>query len=263
MFFQWFRQTRRHRILEQPFPEEWLPILERNVYHYSRLTADEQAKLRDDLRIIVAEKYWEGCNGFTVSDEVKVTIAAEASLLLLGFKDQYFDMVQSVLVYRDAYRAHSQRVAQGGVILEGDSDREGEAWYRGPVVLSWADALAGARHGHHGSNLVLHEFAHQLDMQNGRTADGTPPLESVEQYRRWQEVFTSEYERLIRDCERGRPTVIDYYGTTNAAEFFAVTTESFFERPTRLAQHHPDLYEIFRDYYHQDPAKREPGRGWR
>ena len=114
MFFQWFRQRRRHRILEGPFPEEWLTVLQRNVYHYSRLTPEEQAKMRDDLRILVAEKNWEGCNGFTVTDEVKVTIAAEASLLLLGLKDQYFDMIQSILVYRDAYRAHAPEERPGG-----------------------------------------------------------------------------------------------------------------------------------------------------
>lgn len=260
MFFQWFRQSRRHRILEQPFPEEWLAVLQRNVYHYSRLSAEEQAKMRDDVQILVAEKNWEGCQGFTVTDEVKVTIAAEASLLLLGFEDQYFDRVLSVLVYRDAYRAQGQNIARGGVILEGDSDRQGEAWYRGPVVLSWADALAGARHRTRGDNLVLHEFAHQLDMQNGRMVDGTPPLESAEKYRRWQEVLSSEYERLIRDCERGHPTVLDCYGTTNVGEFFAVATERFFERPGKLAARHPDLYEIFRDYYRQDPAEREASR---
>lgn len=257
MFFQWLRESRRHRILEQPFPEDWLPILRRNVYHYSCLGPEEQAKMHNDLRILVAEKNWEGCQGFTVTDEVKVTIAAEASLLLLGFEDQYFDMIQSILVYRDAYRARAQQNVAGGVVLEGDSNREGEAWYRGPVVLSWADALAGARHRTHGDNLVLHEFAHQLDMQNGRIVDGTPPLESAEQYRRWQEVLNDEYDGLVRDCERGRPTVLDCYGATNVGEFFAVATERFFEQPGKLADRHPSLYEILCGYYRQDPAVRE------
>ena len=259
MFFQWFRQKRRSQILEQPFPREWLDVLEQNVYHYSRVTREEQAAMRDSLRIIIAEKNWEGCNGFTVTDEVKVTIAAEASLLLLGLEDQYFDMVQSILVYPAAYRAHGHSVTPGGVVLEGDSDRGGEAWYRGPVVLSWDYVLAGARHRTHGDNLVLHEFAHQLDMQNGRYADGIPPLESAQQYRHWQEVLTNEYERLVHDCEEGHPTLLSDYGATNTAEFFAVATETFFELPGQMARRHPRLYEILRGYYHQDPALRETG----
>ena len=129
------------------------------------------------------------------------------------------------------------------------------------MVLSWADVLAGARHRTRGDNLVLHEFAHQLDMQNGRIVDGTPPLESAEQYRRWQEVLSEEYERLIRDCEHGRPTLLDCYGATSVGEFFAVATECFFERPGELAERHPSLYEILSGYYRQDPAEREGRRG--
>jgi Mlc titration factor MtfA (ptsG expression regulator) len=257
MLFRWFRERRRNRVLKQPFPEEWRAILERNVYHYSQLAPEAQARMRRDVQILVAEKNWEGCRGFIVTDEIKVTIAAQASVLLLGFADQYFDMVQSVLVYPDTYVARDHEVVDGGLVLEGDSHREGEAWYRGPVILSWPDALAGARHQAHGDNLVLHEFAHQLDMQNGQTVDGTPPLESAAQYRRWHEVLTWEYERLISDCENGRPSVLDCYGATSVAEFFAVATERFFERPTILAERHPALYEILRDYYRQDPAARE------
>ena len=120
-----------------------------------------------------------------------------------------------------------------------------------------ADALAGARHQLRGNNLVLHEFAHQLDMQNGRLADGVPPMESTEQYRRWQEVTDAEYDRLVFDCRHGRPTLLDCYGTTNRAEFFAVTTECFFERPQEMIRRHPELYAVFREYYRQDPAARE------
>jgi Mlc titration factor MtfA (ptsG expression regulator) len=256
MLFEWLKKMERQRLLAEPFPEEWLAILHQNVYHYAHLSLEERAKLRDDLRILVAEKNWEGCRGFAMNDEVKVTIAAEASLLLLGLKDQYFDMVQSILIYPDAYVAPGQRITKGSVILEGDSSREGEAWYRGPVILSWADALAGARHETDGDNLALHEFAHQLDMQNGRVIDGTPPLESADQYHRWQEIMNAEYKRLIRDCRRGRPTLLDCYGATSIGEFFAVATECFFEKSGRLSERHPRLYEILSSYYRQDPAAR-------
>ncbi len=256
MFFHWLKQKRRRALLAQPFPEDWLAVLQRNVHHYQFLSPGQQAKLRDDLRILVAEKSWEGCRGLAITDEVKVTIAAEASRLLLGFRDEYFDMVQSILVYPDAYVAPDQEVLQGGIVLEGKSARSGEAWYRGPVILSWPDVLAGARGETCGTNLVLHEFAHQLDMQNGRVVDGTPPLESADQYRRWEEVMNSEYQRLVRDCQQGRPTLIDCYGATSPAEFFAVVTECFFQLPRDLQWRHPPLYEMLSTFYRQDPASR-------
>jgi Mlc titration factor MtfA (ptsG expression regulator) len=257
MFFSWLKRRRRRRLLDQPFPEEWLEILSRNVLSYARLTQSEQAKLRDDLRILVAEKHWEGCGGLTMTDEIKVTISAQASLLLLGFQDEYFDMSPTVLVYPDAYVAPGRTITKGGVVLEGEAHREGEAWYRGPIILSWADALAGGRCQSGGDNLVLHEFAHQLDMQNGRIVDGTPPLATREQYRRWQEVMSAEFDRLDRDCRHGRPTLLDCYGATDPGEFFAVASECFFERPREMSRRHPSLYEILRDFYHQDPARRE------
>jgi len=255
MFFQWFRDRRRRRILEEPFPEEWLPILHRNVYHYARLPEEDQSRLRDTLRILVAEKNWEGCNGLVLTDEIKVTVAAEAALLLLGFENEYFDMVLSILVYPEAYVAHGHEFAAGGLVVEGDSDREGEAWYRGPVILSWPDVLAGARHLAGGNNLVLHEFAHQLDMQNGRLADGIPPMRSAEQYRHWTQVCTREYERLVFDCEHGRRTLLDCYGATNPAEFFAVATECFFEYPAAMRRWYPELHEAFVGYFGRDPRE--------
>ncbi|MEO8495142.1 MAG: M90 family metallopeptidase [Planctomycetota bacterium] len=256
MFFSWLKRRRRRRLLARSFPDPWTEILDRNVYHYAGLTEPEQTKLRDDLRILVAEKNWEGCGGLAMTDEIKVTIAAQAALLLIGFAGEYFDMVQSILVYPDAYVAEDQTITKGGVVLDGESHREGEAWYRGPVILSWADALAGGRHESDGDNLVLHEFAHQLDMQNGRSVDGTPPLTTRQQYDRWQEVMTAEFHALEKACRRGRRTLLDCYGTENFAEFFAVSTECFFELPYEMLQQHPRLYEILHDFYRQDPAHR-------
>lgn len=260
MFFSWLRQRSRRRLLARPFPDEWTKILSRNVYHFAHLTEFEQGKLCDALRILVSEKNWEGCGGLSMTDEIKVTIAAQAALLLLGFEDEeYFSKVQSILVYPDAYVAEGHTITKGGVVLEGQSHREGEAWYRGPVILSWADALSGARHQARGSNLVLHEFAHQLDMQNGRVVDGTPPLSTREQYDRWQRVVKEEFERLDRDCCHDRPTLLDCYGSTNIGEFFAVSTECFFERSREMRDVLPLLYAILRDFYRQDPASRAVG----
>jgi Mlc titration factor MtfA (ptsG expression regulator) len=165
--------------------------------------------------------------------------------------------VKSILVYPDAYVAPGKTITKGGVVLEGESAREGEAWYRGPVVLSWADVLDGGRLQSGGDNLVFHEFAHQLDMLNGRVIDGTPILETRIQYERWTEVINEHYERLVHDCRRGRPTLLDCYGATSVGEFFAVATEAFFEQATALERRYPDLYTVLRDYYRQDPAERE------
>ena len=257
MIFTWLKRRRRRHLLELPFPDDWVGILHRNVYHYARLSPPEQSKLRDLVRVLAAEKNWEGCGGLKMDDTIRVTIAAQAGLVVLGFEDEYFDMVQSILVYPNAYVAPGLTVTkQGLVLLGGESHREGEAWYRGPVVLSWADALASGQQKAAGDNVVIHEFAHQLDMQNGSMIDGTPPLSSRDQHQRWQEVIAAEHEQLARDCEYGQPTLLDCYGATEIGEFFAVATECFFERGHAMSQRHPNLYEILRNYFRQDPATR-------
>jgi Mlc titration factor MtfA (ptsG expression regulator) len=255
MILSWFQRRRRRKLLAEPFPQEWLEYLRRNVSHYGFLSETEQSRLRDDLRIFITEKHWEGCGGLTMTDEIKVTIAAQACLLLLGLKHNYFERVQSILVYPSGYRVKGEQVGRDGLIHERGEGRLGEAWYRGPVILAWDEVRYDAQNPGQGQNLVFHEFAHQLDMLDGQI-DGTPPLETPEQYQRWREVMTAEYEQLIRASELGRATLLDQYGTTDEGEFFAVATECFFERPVALQRRHPRLYEILRDYYHQDPAAR-------
>ncbi|PQO37286.1 hypothetical protein DTL21_04890 [Bremerella cremea] len=254
MIFKWLKNRRRRRIREEAFPTTWLEILEGNVAFYHFLTETQQKKLRADIQVFVAEKNWEGCGGLTMTDEVRVTVAALACILTLSFKDNYYDLVQSVLVYPDAYVAPNQTITKGGIVFEGESNREGEAWYRGPVILSWADAQAGARGESGGHNLVFHEFAHQLDMQNGRDVDGTPVLPSTERYQQWGQVIPREFQQLQMQCSHGMPTLLDCYGATNISEFFAVATECFFVQPRAMQQHHAELYQQFRNFYQQDPA---------
>src|ERR1700730_10650400 len=196
MIFSWLRQRRRRRILARPFPAEWLRYLDENVAAYRLLSGAEQAKLRDDLRVFVAERRWEACGGLEMSDEVKVTTAAQACLMALGLEDDCYDRVTSILVYPHGYlaRNHGPHIG-GGVVLEGTTGLLGEAHYRGPVILSWDEVLADGRHPEEGRNLVFHEFAHQLDMLDG-VVNGTPPLESSEQRRKWRQVMTAEYGRL-------------------------------------------------------------------
>ena len=254
MLLKWLRRRRRKRIVAKPFPNGWNAILTANVFYDQQLSEQQRVRLRRSTQIFVAEKNWEGCGGLEITDEIKVTIAAQVCLLVLGLGDMYFDHVLSILVYPDSYVARDVAITRAGVVIEGGQARSGEAWWRGPVILSWADALAGGRHQTPGRNLVFHEFAHQLDMLNGRVVDGTPLLETEEQLQRWVKVLQPEYERLVEDCHRGNYGLIDCYGASNVAEFFAVLTEVFFERPRLLSIHHARLYEVLRDYFRLDPA---------
>jgi MtfA peptidase len=255
MIFHWIKRRRRKKILAQPFPEEWEPILQRNVRHYGWLDEADRAKLRRAVQIFVAETYWEGCGGLTITTEMQVTIAGHACLLVLGFEDDYFDRLQTVLVYPDAYIARQEEINSAGVVSVDLCPRLGETWSRGPVILAW-DSVQAAGTAQDRGNVVLHEFAHFLDVQD-EGFDGTPPLRSPEQYRVWNEVMSAEYEQLVRQSERGRATLLDDYGAQNEAEFFAVATECFFEQPAAMQRLHPHLYQLLADFYRQDPAGRE------
>jgi Mlc titration factor MtfA (ptsG expression regulator) len=258
MIFARLLEHRRRHILEQPFPDEWLRYIEKNMAHYALLTGEEQQRLRQDVQVFVAEKYWEGCNGLEVTDEMRVTIAAQACLLILNLKHHdYYPNMRSVLIYPNDYVAPAREVAPGGVVSESLSDRLGEAWEHGPVILSWADVVQGGQNSRDGHNVVLHEFAHKLDMLNP-TATGVPELDEDADYDRWAEVMSREYQALVEQTERGNRSLLDPYGATNAAEFFAVATEAFFEKSRRMQETHSTLYGVLRDFYHQDPAARLP-----
>ena len=256
MVFKWLKNRRRKRILATPFPAEWSEILTRNVVHFQQLPPAQRTKLSRLVQVFIAEKNWEGCGGLTVTDEVKVTIATQACLLVVGMaEDICFDHVLSILVYPQAYIAPETRIDRAGVVVENGQARLGEAWYRGPVVLSWEDALAGGRMETPGHNLVLHEFAHQLDLMNGRVADGTPLLENDQQFARWARVLEPVFLQLIETCKHHCHGFIDCYGATNEAEFFAVLTEAFFERPRSLRQHQPVVYALLQNFFQLDPAE--------
>jgi Mlc titration factor MtfA (ptsG expression regulator) len=256
-----FRNLRRRRLTNAAFPEPWEATLRAQARFAQLLVPEQQRRLRQSIQILVHEKYWEGCGGLVMSDEIKVTVAAHASRLTLGLEQEFFDHVKTVLVYPDAYTAPSRDVLGPGVVLEGQSERVGEAWHRGPVILAWQEVLGATRRGRRDGNVVLHEFAHQLDMRNGAEADGVPVIESKELAARWVRAMRHHYEWLCRACDHGHPTVLDCYGTMNLAEFFAVVTEAFFERPRALRQQMPQLYELFRDYYRQDTAPDTPELG--
>jgi Mlc titration factor MtfA (ptsG expression regulator) len=251
----WWRNRRRKRLLDQPFPQDWEIWLRHDFRHFPRLTAVEQNRLRRDVRLLVAEKHWEGCNGLVVTDEMRITIAAHAALLGLGFDDVPFERLLSVLIYPDTFVSRQVRRAKWGGVEEADEPRLGEAWYQGPVLLSWREVQEQCVATDSGRNVVIHEFAHLLDMQN-HEVDGIPALDRHIHPEKWVATFHVEYERLIRQARFGRRTVLDYYGATSEAEFFAVASEAFFERATQLREESPELYAILHQFYRQDPASR-------
>ncbi|HLK55889.1 MAG TPA: M90 family metallopeptidase [Chthonomonadaceae bacterium] len=257
MVLEWFAEHRRHKILEKPFPEGWLEILNRNIPTYALLNEEEQARLRDDLRIFIEEKSWEGCGGLAMTDEIQVTIAAQACLLIFHRKHNYFANVESILVYPTEYQVRAQHRDPSGVVDQEISDRLGESWSNGPVVLSWFDVLKGGSNPDDGRNVVYHEFAHKLDATDD-AMNGVPLLDEEAQVDEWAEVMQEEYQRLVAAVEKGHHTLIDPYGATNPAEFFAVVTECFFEKPIQMLHMHPRLYGVLQGYYHQDPATRLP-----
>jgi MtfA peptidase len=254
MLFAWLKRRRRARVLAAAFPADWVAYLQKNVGLYTLLSEPEKEKLHNDLRIFIAETTFEGCGGLEITDEIKVTIAAQASVLLLGFEHDYFERVHTVLVYPTGFRSPEGWTGPDGVVHM-DVGFLGEAWHHGTVILAWDSILAGGQNPRDGRNLVLHEFAHQLDYLDG-VADGVPPLRNQAQYRKWHEVMTVEYNRLVAESEHGRPQLLDAYGATNAAEFFAVATECFFEKPVQMRRRHPQLYDILQEYYCQDTAIR-------
>jgi Mlc titration factor MtfA (ptsG expression regulator) len=254
MFFNWFKNRRRRKLLAEPFPPAWEQILRDNLLHFRLLDESQQGRLRNFIQILLAEKDWEGCGGLTMTDEIRVVVAGLAGILTLSFDDFAFDIVQSILVYPHEFVAIDRTpVGDGSIALVEESDRLGEAHYRGPVILAWSDVIEHARRPGYGENLVFHEFAHQLDMLNGE-ADGVPQIDDPTLQRRWEKVMEAEYEKLCDAADRNRKTFLDPYGATDEAEFFAVITEAFFDAPKGLLKRHAELYNVLRDYYRQDPA---------
>jgi Mlc titration factor MtfA (ptsG expression regulator) len=258
--FGWFKNRSRKRIRKQSVPEVWNEVTERGLWQYKYLEPHEQRAVTEYAAIVVAEKNWEGCDGFEMSDHVKWTIAGQMALVTLGLPDtgageEFFDAVLSVLVYPEEYRTKSVDTPGGGMVIEGEEVRLGEAWHRGPVILSWPDVRAAGRDRNRGRHLVAHEFAHQLDMLNGGDCDGVPPMQSDKQAQRWIAITDGEYQRLRYDCKHGNRTLLDCYGTEDKAEFFAVATEAFIQTPCQLAERHRKLFEAMCEYFGHDPRR--------
>ncbi|MDB4933243.1 MAG: hypothetical protein JWP87_215 [Labilithrix sp.] len=251
--FDLFKRRRRDAIRKHPFPEAWREILDRDVAYVAKLTAEDRTELEGLVQVFLAEKNMEGCGGLELTDEIRVTIAAQACLLLLHRETDVYPELETVLVYPHAYRAAGTKHA-GPVVIESEDARLGESWTRGVVVLAWDHVSSTARHLG-GDNVVLHELAHQLDAEDG-SMDGAPDLGSRARFASWARVLGEEFEELSTRVHAGRGSDIDAYGATSPPEFFAVITEMFFEKPKQLRKRHPELYAELAAFYKQDPAER-------
>ena len=247
------QHSRRNKLFFKPLPPGWIQILEDNVPLYSLLPENLKDELHGRINIFLDEKEFIGCRGLQMSDEIRITISGNACILLLKRDKRYFPRFTSILVHPDTY-VTKQVTYDGLVEVHDDSIRSGESWHRGPVVLSWADVIHGSLNSDDGHNVVLHEFAHKLDEEN-EIMNGLPVLRDSSHYADWAKVLSKEYDSLLIRVEHRANSVIDAYGAVSPAEFFAVATESFFEKPLQMKQKLPELYEQFKIFYNMDPAE--------
>jgi len=239
--FAWLKSRRRKKLAARPFPDEWLPYLEHRVGFWRACPPSLSQRFLDDLKVFVWEKHWIEAGGMTITDEVKVVVAAAAARLVMHLDLSYYDRLTEIVVYPGAYQ-HP----------DGDSVILGEAHNFGTVVLSWQAVLDGLADPHDGHDTATHELAHVLD-RGGGAFDGTPSLRARDHYRPWADVMSHHFFAL-RDGASDQLAVLREYGATNEAEFFAVATEAFFERPMSMKQRTPDLYEVLRQFYGFDPC---------
>ena len=249
----WFvPRWRLDRVLARPLTEVQLAVIERNVAQYQGMPRELRVQLQRLVKQFLHQKTFVGCAGLEVTEEMRVTIAAQACLLLLNRPTRVYPDLHAVLVYPGAFLVPRRQQDEAGVVTETRQDLLGESWGDGRVVLSWEHVRRAGLPPEGTHNVVLHEFAHQLDSESGSN-NGAPFLGSPERYRSWSETLSRDFALLRRDAYWGQRDVLDPYGATNPAEFFAVATESFFEQPHALAARHPDLYAEFEAYYRVDP----------
>ena len=239
--FGWYRRLRRRGLARHPVPEDWIPDLERRVPFFEELGEEQRERFLEQLKIFAWEKDFVAAGGFEIDDEVRVVVSAAAVRLVLHLDVSYYDRLTEIIVYPEAFR----RPGEGTWIL-------GEAHSWGTVVLAWKSVLLGLANQEDGHDTAAHEFAHVLDRAGG-AFDGTPELRAHAHYRPWAQVMSRNYLSLRRGGRRARK-VLRQYGATNEAEFFAVATEAFFEKPEQMRKHTPQLYEELHRFYRGEPV---------
>lgn len=236
-----------------PFQPDWIPVLEENFPLYHRLPAELREALHEKTALFISSKHFEGCNGFELTDEVIVLVSAQACLLILNQDGDPYPNLRSVLIYPTTFKSVQKTANAFGVVSEEIVSRLGESWDNGTVVLAWDSVKNGARTYNDGHNVSMHEFAHQIDQKDG-SSDGVPLTGlSRNELKVWCSVMENSYQNFLKLVEKRRKTVIDKYGATNRAEFYAVTTETFFEKPKQLKNKWPELYDLMNEFYGLDP----------
>jgi len=249
----YWREFNRNRVKRLPFKKAWRKIIQQRMPYFKTMPTHLQLQLKQHIQVFLSEKNFVGKNGINITDEIRVTIAAQACLLLLNRKTDYYPKLNTILVYPRAFVKQHQATNTDGVQFTQNLAMSGESWGIGRIVLSWQDTLDGAYLPNDGHNVVIHEFAHQLDQEDG-PANGAPILSKDQNYDCWADVFSAQFEKLKRQVYSQGHSIFDYYGATNPAEFFAVASEVFFEKPGQLKQEHPKLYQQLALYYRVDPT---------
>jgi Mlc titration factor MtfA (ptsG expression regulator) len=253
----WLAVRRRREALARPLTEDLAAHIERNVPARRRMPAELRARHAGLVSAFLAEKEFVGCNGLVVTDEIRATIAALACLLVLGRRAHY-DELHSILVYPTPFWVEDEVEDEAGVVEKRRRVLSGEAWESSRIILSWEDVLEAARFPGEGYNVALHEFAHYLDAEGLGLADPAQPVARADSGPRsradWAADISEEFESLLDAVDRGEHTFLDPYGAEDQAEFFAVATEDFFDRPDELGKAHPRLYALLREFYGLDPA---------
>ncbi len=249
------RKRRRRLAVEAPFPEQWQTLLNADMAHWRWLDDNERDHLGCLIKGFLFDKGFEWVDGLEESDEIKVLVAASACLLIMGLEQAYYRDVTSIIMYptQTTQKGHRGSPEAAGLATDAIVPILGEAMLHGPILIAWDSAKRSAAHANTGHNVIYHEFAHKIDMADG-SADGRPPMAKT-QRDRWEEVCRREYEAL-RDGTNDEP-FLNTYGAVNPAEFFAVATEFFFDRPIAMEVREQELYQVLSEFYNQDPAERE------
>lgn len=246
------RERRREKLRRKPFPEEWKATLEHDVPLVRRLSPEDRAELYGHIQVFLAEKRFEGAGGFEMTDDARLAVAGQACILLLHRDTDYFSRLHSIIVYPAEYVARNRDQDENGVVWEEEEERAGESWSLGSLVLSWRDVVEDRENPDTDLNVILHEFAHQLDGERG-DMNGQPPMTDAELKQEWASAMLEAYEDLARQVDAGRNTALDPYGAEDPSEFFAVASETFFQQPRRLQAVYPKVYAVLSRYFQQDP----------
>jgi len=245
MILRWLRDRKRRKLAAQPTPPLWYDWLEEATFWFDRWEPERQQKMIKIVKILIAEKYWEGCAGFALIEKHKVFIAAQAAMMLMGIDNYYFDKLHTILVFPNQFNRQS-----GDGVFVWKEWRIGEAWQRGPIVIAWKEFLEGLEYG---QNVVIHELAHHIDGILG-DMNGEPAFGDRQSSVKWRAILKRELQNLNDSLRNDRETLLDPYGAESPVEFFAVCSEAFFESPQQLATDHPQLYQALTTIYHSDPA---------